>query len=263
MKAFSKKAAAVLLLLAATLLLCVPVSAAKVYKNQWQAINGKCYYYNAKGKKVTGLKKIKHKRYYFDANGVQRTSWQKIGKYYYYFTPEEGQKGCMVKSKTVNGIPLKSGGRAQETTENKDKLDLMVTASKTVESITDWSMSKTDRLWKCFEYTKSHYQYYVWRKFPTGMKNWDRLYAADMLYRGRGNCFSYAAAYAYLANAVGYEAYVVSSGGHGWAEINGRVHDPDWALASRVDTYFAMSYDLSGVNGRPRYKWARYYVVKV
>ncbi|MDY3917896.1 MAG: hypothetical protein SOZ59_02695 [Candidatus Limivivens sp.] len=53
------------------------------------------------------------------------------------------------------------------------------------------------------------------------------------------------------------------SGGHGWVEINGKVYDPDWALVSKVDSYFGMSYDLSGVNGRPNYKANRYYTVKI
>ena len=58
--------------------------------------------------------------------------------------------------------------------------------------------------------------------------------------------------FAYLANAVGMKkVYVICSGGHGWAEIGGKVYDPDWALVSSVDSFFAMSTDLSGVNGRP------------
>ena len=75
---------------------------------------------------------------------------------------------------------------------------------------------------------------------------------------------SYAAAFAYLANAVGMKkVYVICSGGHGWAEIGGKVYDPDWALVSSVDSYFAMSYDLSGVNGRPMYRGNRLYVKKI
>lgn len=47
------------------------------------------------------------------------------------------------------------------------------------------------------------------------------------------------------------------------AEIKGKVYDPDWALVSNVDSYFKMSYDLSGVNGRPLYKPNRAYAVKL
>ena len=53
-----------------------------------------------------------------------------------------------------------------------------------------------------------------------------------MFFRGgRGDCVSYAAAFAYLANAVGMKkVYVICSGGHGWAEIGGKVYDPTGRL---------------------------------
>jgi hypothetical protein len=105
------------------------------------------------------------------------------------------------------------------------------------------------------------YTYRTWRTF-SGSDIWDQVYAEDMFYQGSGNCFSYAAAFAYLAVAVGYKKVsVASSGGHGWAEIGGLVYDPDWSIVSKVDSYFAMSYDLSGQNGRPNYKRYRAFVI--
>ncbi|HJB27482.1 MAG TPA: hypothetical protein IAA06_01625 [Candidatus Blautia faecavium] len=56
---------------------------------------------------------------------------------------------------------------------------------------------------------------------------------------------------------------MISSGGHGWAEISGKIFDPDWALVSKADTYFAMPYSLSGVQGRPNYAPNRVYVAAV
>lgn len=244
------------------LALSVPVSAGAKYKNQWRSLNGRYYYYNAKGKAARGLVKIKKKKYYFDSKGIQHTGWQKIGKYYYYFNVARSSGGSMVTGTYVNGVRLYKTGRAKITADSREKLELMVQANKVTEKITNWSMDDLTRLRKCFDYTKNTFKYTNWRRFSP-VKNWDRLYAGDMLYRGRGNCYSYAAAFAYLANAAGFEASVVSSGGHGWAEVNGRVFDPDWALVSRVDSYFNMSYDLSGVGGRPSYKRNRLYVVKV
>ena len=261
MKNVRKKIILLSLLFLTLFLAGVPASAAK-YKSQWRLSSGRYYYYNAKGKKVTGITKIRNKQYYFDEKGIQRTGWQLIGKNYYYFKIGEAKKGSMVTDKTVNGVRLDKKGKAVLTKDSKEKLKLMVHASEVVEEITDWSMSKMERLRKCFDYTKHTYHYYNWRKF-SNVKNWDKLYASDMFFHGKGNCFSYAAAFAYLANAVGYSANVISSGGHGWAEIDGRVFDPDWALASRVDSYFNMSYSLSGRGGRPNYKPNRAYVVKV
>ena len=120
------------------------------------------------------------------------------------------------------------------------------------------------RLRASFDYVKKQYTYYCWREFRN-TQDWEKDFAEDMFFRGgRGDCVSYAAAFAYLANAVGMKkVYVICSGGHGWAEIGGKVYDPDCALVSSVDSYFAMSYDLSGVNGRPMYRGNRLYVKKV
>ena len=94
--------------------------------------------------------------------------------------------------------------------------------------------------------------------------NWDVSYAEDMFYRGHGDCFAFASAFAYLANAVGFEAKVISSGGHGWAEIKGAVCDPNWAKGTgNIERYYRMSYDLSGVDGRPYYKGNRAYVITI
>ena len=92
----------------------------------------------------------------------------------------------------------------------------------------------------------------------------DVSYAEDMFYRGHGDCFAFASAFAYLANAVGFEAKVISSGGHGWAEIKGEVCDPNWAKGTgHIERYYRMSYDLSGVDGRPYYRGNRAYVITI
>ena len=47
-----------------------------------------------------------------------------------------------------------------------------------------------------------------------------------------------------MAKAIGYtESYACNSGGHGWAEINGKIYDPEWSMHSRQHSYFGMSYD--------------------
>ena len=74
------------------------------------------------------------------------------------------------------------------------------------------------------------------------------LSAEDLkLFRnGYGNCFSYAAAFAYLAKAIGYsKCYACNSGGHGWSEIDGLIYDAEWSMHSTKYTYYALSYDTT------------------
>lgn len=231
----------------------------------WKTIKGRHYYYNARGKKVKGKVKIGSRYYFFDKNGIQRYGWKKIKNNYYFFRISTGTTGAyMLTSTTINGIALDASGRASKSGSNLRKLKLMTEANKIVEKISRPGMNKMQRLRASFDYVKKQYTYYCWREFRN-TQDWEKDFAEDMFFRGgRGDCVSYAAAFAYLANAVGMKkVYVICSGGHGWAEIGGKVYDPDWALVSSVDSYFAMSYDLSGVNGRPMYRGNRLYVKKI
>lgn len=231
----------------------------------WKTSKGRHYYYNARGKKVKGKVKIGSRYYFFDKNGIQSYGWKKIKNDYYFFRISTGTTGAyMLTSTTINGIALDASGRASKSGSNLRKLKLMTEANKIVEKISRPGMNKMQRLRASFDYVKKQYTYYCWREFRN-TQDWEKDFAEDMFFRGgRGDCVSYAAAFAYLANAVGMKkVYVICSGGHGWAEIGGKVYDPDWALVSSVDSYFAMSYDLSGVNGRPMYRGNRLYVKKV
>ncbi len=104
-------------------------------------------------------------------------------------------------------------------------------AMKVVENITDDSMSKEQKLRKCFDYVRTNYRESRPRTPHYTGTDWPIIYANDMFVRGNGNCCSYAAAFAYTAKAIGYtEVYACNSGGHGWAEVDGLVYDPEWSL---------------------------------
>lgn len=231
-------------------------------KDSWRVDKQEVFYYS-KGKKVTGLKRLNGKYYYFDKKGVQRTGWQKIGGGYYFFKIENGEKGHMVVSRKVNGISLQSSGKAKKTKQNAAKLKVMVKANKIMEKAAKPTMSRYEKLRACFEYTIKKFRY---RGSPTfkKSKNWECKYAMDMFSKKRGNCYAYGAAFAFLANAAGYtDARAISSGGHGWAEVKGKVFDPSWEITDKKHHYFNMSYKLSGKDGRPNYKKNRKYVKKI
>jgi len=251
---------AAIFFLLAVMLFAFPVSAKKSYSEQWvMNAKGNVSYYDANGKKLKGMQKIGKKYYYFDSKGIQRTGWQKIKGNYYYFKIANKAKGSRVGSKTINGIKLRKNGKAKLNAYSKRKLALMVRANKIIESITNAKMTKKQKLEAAFAYTKQHLQSYNRGGFQSG-GDWDMFYAEIPFNTGRADCYSYGAYFAYLANAAGGKAAAVSSGGHGWAEVDGLVYDANWAKASHVDTYCGMSYSLSGVGGRPNYRPNRRYV---
>ena len=67
------------------------------------------------------------------------------------------------------------------------------------------------------------------------------LYANDIFVYGKGDCFSYGAAFAYIGKAIGCtECYACNSGGHGWAEIEGKYYDPEWDMHHQEYNHFGV-----------------------
>lgn len=229
---------------------------------KWKSRNQKIFYYE-NGKKTVGLKQIDGKYYYFDLNGIQRTGWQTYEGHYYYFKIANGKKGYMETAKTINGIKIEEDGKAELTAASAGKLNVLLKANQVVEKATKPEMKKSEKLKHSFAYLLKHFQY---RGSPDFEKSahWEQIYAKALFEEGHGNCYAFGAAFAFLANAAGYkECYAVSSGGHGWAEINGKVYDPTWSLTDKDHNYYGISFDLSGKDGRPNYKNARKYIVKI
>ena len=123
-------------------------------------------------------------------------------------------------------------------------------AFEAVADATDPDMTMYEKLWACFNYVKTAYDEDQPRYPHYTAVDWPVLYANDMFVDGGGNCFSYAAAFAYMAKAIGYdEVYCCNSGGHGWAEVEGLVYDPEWSRSHSTYSYFGMSYyDSCDVN---------------
>lgn len=252
-----------LLLMLCVLLAAFPVSAASKYKKEWvTAKNGKVYYYNETGKKVTGMQKIGKRYYYFDEKGAQKTGWIKIKNSYYFFRNKngvKGSKGYRVESATVNGVQLLANGKAKRNSYSKQKLPLLIQARTLVDKITNDKMTQEQKLKAAFDYAKKNLKASNWGPFKNSAV-WDMVYAKRPFDTGRADCYNYGAYFAYLANAIGYKASAVSSGWHGWAEIGNKVYDVNWAWVKKTDVYFGLPYSLSGRNGHPNYKNGRRYV---
>lgn len=139
------------------------------------------------------------------------------------------------KWKVANGKATLAASTASEAT--------LARAQVIVNRITNNAMTNEQKLKACFDFVKTYGECRPRTPHYMGM-DWPVIYANDMFVNGKGNCFSYAAAFAYLAKAVGYEnVYACSSSGHGWAEVNGLVYDPEWSKHSTKSSYYGLSYN--------------------
>ncbi len=190
-------------------------------------VNGKAYtgYYADSKNKMYRVKK--------GAYVPVNTTVNAGSKYYSY---KAGKKLTLSRQTVyINGKAVKG--------MSAESLAVLQRAQAVVNSITDDSMTKKEKLKVCFDYVKKYTEIRPRTPHYIGM-DWPIIYANDMFINGAGNCCSYAAAFAYMAKAIGYEeVYCCNSGGHGWAEIDGLVYDPEWSKHHFVYNYYALSYD--------------------
>ena len=213
--------------------------------------NGKITYngtsYNfADGHLKQGYVKIDGKTYYYNSNGqIMKNCIVGSEKEGYCYATASGEIDYTVrKAVSQNGTDWNVlNGKAYKVKTEKDRT--LFRAFKEVDKALKGKtgLSKAEKLRLCFNYNKNAYV----EKNPRiphyrGM-DWPELYANDMFVRGTGNCFSYGASFAYMAKAIGYEnVYACHSGGHGWAEVDGLVYDPEWSRHHSRD-YYAISYN--------------------
>lgn len=242
-----------LLALALVLLFALPVGAA-AKKNTFVKKNGNYYYYNSKGKKAKGLTTVGKKTYYFDSNGVQRLGWRVIGGKYYYFYISNGKKGYMAKSKTIDGIRLNSKGAATGGSEASRKLWVLAKAQTLVDANTTPSMSKAAKRKAMYVYTKNAYGNVIIPDLMNSGSNWDVYYAEFLFSRRYGDCYAYAAGFAYFMNAIGYSDVIIEhSGSHCWVNWKNHFFDPHWDMTYRSMLCYNAKLSQCGVGGRPNW----------
>ena len=202
--------------------------------------------------------------------GLMETGWQQVNNHTVYYNADgfapagETLLTAEYRGETAtwylnNGVPdlsydgalafdgtdwLIRDGRARPAETEAD--ETLFRAYGEVAKATTPDMTAMEKLEACFVYCKQTYGESRARTPHYNGLDWPVVYANDMFVNGRGNCFSYAAAFAYMAKAIGCEeVYACNSGGHGWAEVEGRVFDPEWSKRDGLDavTYFDLSYD--------------------
>ena len=132
-------------------------------------------------------------------------------------------------------------GRATKVSTEKDRT--MFRALRLMNRLTSATDTKAQKLRKCFNYLQTEtYEYNPRVPHYRGM-DWPIIYANDIFTTGGGNCLSYAAAFAFMAKAIGYDdVYACHSGGHGWTEIGGLIYDSEWQRSHHTYSYYGLSY---------------------
>ena len=103
----------------------------------------------------------------------------------------------------------------------------LLKARRYVDAITNDSMTKEEKLKVCFKSFRSKLEKSPWVPGYKG-QGWVELYANSFFDLDYGNCISYAAAFAYMAKAIGYTNVYGVNTGHAWCEIDGLIYDPEW-----------------------------------
>ena len=191
-----------------------------------------------------GYQIIDGSKYYFQNGVVQKNGILDSSRDGYCYADKNGKIDTTFRGAvTSNGADwIVMNGTATKVVNASDRN--LFRAMQIVTKLTNNSMTNEQKLRVCLDYLKKSYV----EKNPriphyTGM-DWPIIYANDILANGVGNCFSYGSVFCYMAKAIGYtNVYACSSGGHGWAEIDGLVYDPEWARHRFQYSYFALSYN--------------------
>ena len=219
--------------------------------NRWLYVGDKTYHVDENGYIQSGLTSINGKVYYLYQEGTIARSWTLINGNWYYFNFD----GSMAVNTLVDGLFLGNDGKIISTGDQipPQKTELRQIVDMILTSIIKPEMTEEEMIAACYWYMVNNHTYNRTYDKPSG--DWTGTYALEILSSGQGNCFRFAAGYAYLLNALGYETKVITGeigtrkGGmtpHGWTEVK---IDGNWYV---FDT------ELQYANGKKNYYWKTY-----
>ena len=219
------------------------ISNTKYYYNGALA-NGKINYAGktlcfTNGYILKGLVKRDGKYYFYSSQGVlQKNGIVGNSKAGYYYADKNGVIDMSlrdaVKYKNVPWLVL--NGKAKQVKSEYDKT--LYRAFLLLKECTNKKMTKSQKLYASFRYLQKITKEKNPRIPHFKGKNWHLIYANDIFLHRTGNCMSYGSAFAFMAKAIGYnDVYCCNSGGHGWAEVNHLVYDPEWDIHHKASFY--------------------------
>ena len=133
------------------------------------------------------------------------------------------------------------------------ELDTLLASA--VKSVVNDSMTQQQKLRAVYDYAKNTFGYLGIGTVDTSNKDWALTSATDMLKTHKGNCYSWAAAFTYLARQVGFDAQAIAGTGvspkgsesvHAWTEItiDGTAYTFDPQIESVYKKRYNENYDL-------------------
>lgn len=186
-------------------------------------INGAYYVFSDEGKLLKPSKnkfyKLKRGLYYVNKKGrPAQTSWFILkGKLY-----KAAKSGKCVTSKTVEGITFLKNGSAKRNTSSKLKMAVM----RKLDKLTTSSMSKRQKLRRCFSYCLSLKWASSNEPKDIGKAGWMQRCAYKALTTESAECFSFSCAFAAFAYELGYRPTVRGvPKNHAFVLIKGRAYD--------------------------------------
>ena len=201
-----------------------------------------------------------------DKTGADQNGWVESNGVYFYYIDGVLQKNTVVGSDAegyfyVGANGAKDVGYCNAVTVGDKKWNVIEGSATPVENewdetlytaltyvgqCTDSSMSREKKLRAAFDYIKRDDVFLEGVPDRDGDPyyelNWPVVCANELLTDGMGDCYSYGAAFAFIGKAVGYdECYACTTGGHGWAIIDGKAYDPEWDMHHQEYNHFGVA----------------------
>lgn len=220
----------------------------------WLEIGDMKFHMDKDGYVQMGLTEVDGKTYYLYYNGTMATGWLTIDGDLYFF----GSDGVMAQDTVIGIYQFGNDGKLIAVTEEadaepKEKSPLELTVDTILAGIITPGMTEEQKIAACYQYVVNTYTYRRTYEKPAG--DWTGAFAMEIMTSGQGNCYRYAAAFAYLLKGLGYETKVITGqigrrgGGlapHGWTEV----------LIG--DSWYVFDTEMQYANGKKNYYWHTY-----
>ena len=237
---------------------------------------GKSFYADETGRICYGFRVIDGKLYYLPQDGYFHVGFNQVGNAVFFVQAD----GSLAVNTVVDGFTIGPDGlvtgtadagasaaaaqtpaeqaaaaaAAQAPAEPAAVSEFQQVVRNVLAQCTTPGMTKEQKLRAAYEHICNITSYK--RTYETPAGDWTKQYAMDIYATGKGNCYRYTAAFAYLAKEIGYDVRICTGtikaarGGvtpHGWAEVNiggtWYICDPDMGDVKGRSAYFLKTYN--------------------